>query len=298
MAIRCEIQSIKHHRTSGKYLTMNNRSLKTPLAYYGGKQAIISHILPLIPHHEVYTEVFFGGGTVFFAKNPATNETINDRFDLIINFYRVLKNNYKSLKKRIDQTLLSRYDFLEAKKILKKWNSSLINKPGRIDAAWATWFIFNFSNNNKLGGGLKFFNATCGAMPDILNNKKHRFTEHLVERLKHATIENREAIKVLKSRNTVNAFHSIDPPYLGANQGHYSGYEDNDLIDLLDWCQTECKGKFLLHNYNSKILTDYIEKNNWHKKEIITNRTSPYKTEIKNCEVMVYNYDLMPRLFG
>lgn len=266
--------------------------LKPPLTYYGGKQSIISHILPLIPPHDVYTEAYFGGGTVFWAKTPAKNETINDRLDLVVTFYKVLKNNYKSLKKRIDSTLVSRYDKTKAEQIIRNRK-----KYSKIDLAWAAWFTFNFSFNNKPFSGLKYSNAIGTCVPDQLKNKKERFTEHLVQRIEHATIENREAIFILKSRNVHNAFHEIDPPYLHADQGHYKGFKENDLIDLLDFLEKECKGKFILHNYNSDILSDYTYRNNWNKKEIKLRLVAPRKSgEIRN-EVMVFNFNQQPYLF-
>jgi len=56
-----------------------NKIVKTPIVYYGGKTSIIQHILPLIPEHSAYNEAFFGGGTVLFAKDPAKNETNDQR---------------------------------------------------------------------------------------------------------------------------------------------------------------------------------------------------------------------------
>ena len=44
--------------------------MKTPITYYGGKQTMLKHILPLIPDHSVYTEAFCGGASVLFAKEP------------------------------------------------------------------------------------------------------------------------------------------------------------------------------------------------------------------------------------
>ena len=38
--------------------------MKTPISYYGGKQSLLKHILPLIPKHKIYVEPFFGGGAV------------------------------------------------------------------------------------------------------------------------------------------------------------------------------------------------------------------------------------------
>jgi len=61
--------------------------LKSPISYYGGKTNLVSTILKLIPDHKIYTESFFGGGAIFFAKDPVESEIINDKNNLIINFY-------------------------------------------------------------------------------------------------------------------------------------------------------------------------------------------------------------------
>ena len=61
--------------------------MKTPISYYGGKQTLLKHILPLIPNHKLYTEAFCGGAAVLFAKRPADGEVINDISMDITNFY-------------------------------------------------------------------------------------------------------------------------------------------------------------------------------------------------------------------
>jgi len=83
--------------------------LKTPITYWGGKQKMLDYILPLIPKHGIYTEAFFGGGAVFWAKEPAKVEFINDKNAEVINFYRVLKQDFIKLKKEIDVTLHSEF---------------------------------------------------------------------------------------------------------------------------------------------------------------------------------------------
>ena len=42
--------------------------MRTPISYYGGKQTMLKHILPLIPRHRIYTEAFCGGAAVLFAN--------------------------------------------------------------------------------------------------------------------------------------------------------------------------------------------------------------------------------------
>ena len=142
-------------------------NIKTPISYYGGNQSVISHILPLVPQHEVYTEVYFGGGTVFFAKDPVYNETINDKLDIVINFYRILKTNYRQLKKLIDISLISRTMHIQAMHIAQGKTPA-----DNVTRAWAFWYTCNFSFSCKIGGGIKYANEKNTIVPVTLRNKK------------------------------------------------------------------------------------------------------------------------------
>lgn len=268
--------------------------VKTPIVYYGGKTSILPHLLEMVPVHEVYTETFFGGGTLFFAKAPVKNETINDRLDIVINFYRVLKSDFKRLKKMIDATLIGRSIHNEA------LNTIRIHKLGvlvdRVNLAWAFWVCTNFAFSNKIGGGYKYSNDMSVSVPDTLAKRKAIFTDLLVERIQHAYIENDDALKIMRSRNVKKAFHYVDPPYPNADQGHYSGYTFDDYKLLLDFLGTECKGKFLLSSYNSEMLNQYIKIHGWHKKEITMRIGGSRETKatlnrkLDRTEVLVSNY--------
>ena len=79
--------------------------MKPPLTYYGGKQKLAERIISMIPKHRIYCEPFFGGGAVFFTKPPASLEVINDTNGELINFYRVLKTDYKKLLLLVSRAL-------------------------------------------------------------------------------------------------------------------------------------------------------------------------------------------------
>ena len=82
---------------------------KTPLTYYGGKQRIASWIVDHIPEHRIYCEPFFGGGAVFFAKEPSYLEVINDLNDNLINFYLQMQKNFKELAAEIGSETAKQY---------------------------------------------------------------------------------------------------------------------------------------------------------------------------------------------
>ena len=75
---------------------------------------MLKDILPLIPEHNIYIEPYFGGWSVYWAKQPAKCEVINDVNMNVINFYQVLKNNWSQLEKKIKDTLHSRETYRKA----------------------------------------------------------------------------------------------------------------------------------------------------------------------------------------
>lgn len=260
--------------------------MRTPISYYGGKQALLHDLLPMVPPHDVYTETFFGGGSLFFAKIPAGSETINDRLDIVINFYRVLKTRFLELNPLIQSSLISRTMHKEALQIVKG-----ATPADPVKKAWAFWYVCNFSFSNKIGGGYKYSNDMNTSVPKTMALKKKEFTELLVARIEGCYIENDDAIKILRSRNTANAFHYLDPPYINADQGHYKGYTESDLETLLKWCATECKGKFLLSNYPCDVLQNFAEEQNWNIAQL--DHSSKHGAHVKHRkkdETIVWNY--------
>lgn len=233
--------------------------LRTPISYYGGKQSILNEILPRIPAHRIYTEVFFGGGAVFWAKQPAEVEVINDLNTEVVNFYKQAKSNFLELKKLIDVSLHSRDIYADAMHIYKR--PHLFSELYR---AWAFWVATNQGFSTMIGN----WGYTNNNKSPLKNaNKRIAFDEKICKRLDTVQIECNDAIKILKARNKEDAFHYIDPPYIEVHQGHYAGYLRSDFEDLLKTCE-QIKGKFLLSTYPTDILAEYTKKNGWYTVEI------------------------------
>lgn len=108
-------------------------------------------------------------------------------------------------------------------------------------------------------------------------------------RIEHVHIENRDALQVLNSRDVKHAFHFLDPPYPGADQGQYKGYSWQEYTMLLNRLET-LKGKFMLCNFNSELLESYIEKNNWWKWQKEYNNKGMRRDDKSRVEVIVCNY--------
>lgn len=234
--------------------------MKTPISYYGGKQSMLKDILPRIPEHRIYTEVFFGGGAVYWAKQPVEVEVINDLNREVINFYQQLKSNYNELNKQIQQTLHSRAVQQDANFVYEK--PHLFSPVMR---AWAFYVATQQGFGTMIGAGWGYGNSEKIAKK--IDNKKKQFLPALAERLEQTQIECNDAIKILKARNFEDAFHYIDPPYIEVSQGHYAGYLRTDFEDLLQTLEG-IKGKFLLSTYPTDILAEYTQKNGWYTIEV------------------------------
>ncbi len=180
------------------------KKIKTPISYYGGKQLMLNDILPLIPEHKIYVEPFFGGGAVFWAKEPAVTEVINDTNMNVINFYEVLKHDYFALRKKVEATLHSRETY---KKALIIYECPWLFPEDHVLRAWAFYVCTNQGFATRIGT----WGYDRSKRAYTIQNKIDAFTEELSDRLKYVQVEQNDAVKVIKSRDTDESFHYIDP---------------------------------------------------------------------------------------
>ena len=268
--------------------------MKTPITYYGGKQQLAAEIIKMMPKHSIYCEPYFGGGAVFFAKKPSYLEVINDKNDLLITFYKQCVENFYVLQQKINHTLHSESEFNKAKKI---YNEPFKHKE--IDIAWAVWVVTNMSIMATPVGGWKRDNGTGGShMGVVFDSYRRAFTYRINERLRFVQISCRDAIGVIKDRDSAETFFYLDPPYINCDQKHYRGFDKEQFIQLLG-VLTKIKGRFILSNFGSDILSEYIEKMHWQYRVIKRKSMIPAlgsKPRIKQ-EILVYNYDIPYELF-
>jgi DNA adenine methylase len=235
---------------------MKKSVLKTPISYYGGKQKLVTTILPLIPAHKMYVEPFVGGGAIFFAKEPSHIEVINDTNKELINFYNILQNRFVELQKMVAVTLHSRTLHRDAQVVYE-----FAHLFDEIKRAWAVWVLSTQSFSAMLDGSFGY-DKTDNTTTKKITNKRNQFTEEYAIRLQNVQVECADAIYIIGSRDTTDSFFYIDPPYFNSDCGHYNGYSEQDFENLLKLLTT-IKGKFILSSYPSALLQRYIKGCNW-----------------------------------
>lgn len=265
-------------------------ALKTPISYYGGKQNLVSELLPLIPKHVQYVEPFCGGAALFWAKNPSQHEVIND-YDLrIFNFWEVLQNDFELLQKKIQLTLHSEAIYYKAKDILKN------EIKDKVEFAWAFWVQTNMSFGKKIFGGFAF--DTHGESTGLVVNKIKRFDFNIHKRLSGVEIFNRDAIELIKAKDHKDTFFYFDPPYAESECGHYEKLKEvyYRLLELLP----TLKGQWLMSSYPSGQLSEIRALNGFNFKDIQQSLSVSGKDnagKIKT-ECLTWNYELQGKMYA
>jgi len=260
--------------------------MKTPITYFGGKQKLADTIIALLPKGKLFVEPFIGGGAVFFSLEPYSSEIINDLDSTISIFYRVLKDDFKSLKKKIDGTLYCR--------ATHKVALCIRNQKHLFSDVHIAWSFFCLSALGFSGTLESFGCYTKGAKAKTFENKKKLFTPELAKRLEGVQIENTDALRLIKLRDTPDTVFYLDPPYIDTAQASYRGYTEEMYTQLLDLL-SNLKGHFLLSSFPTNVLDKYIKDYGWFSKEIVQVKSASRNkdgTKKMKIEVLTANYPI------
>lgn len=266
---------------------MSKQNLKTPISYYGGKQKLANKIISIIPEHTLYCEPFVGGAAVFFAKHQSEIEVLNDTNKELINFYKMVQNEFVGLEKEIRISLHSRD--------LHRKASVIYNHPdmfSEIRRAWAVWVLSSQSFSAQLDSTWGYDISKNTTTKKIINNRD-RFTEDMAIRLQNVQIESADALYIIRGRDREASFFYLDPPYFNSDCGHYDGYSQQDFENLLITL-SELKGKFLMSSYPSPLLKQYTKANGWHTWSVEQNVSVNSKSgrQKRKIEVLTANYPI------
>lgn len=262
-------------------------SMKPPFAYYGGKQKMALEICKIMPEHVLYCEPFVGGGAVFWAKEPSDIEVLNDTNRELVNFYRVVQNDFVSLEKEIAISLHSRD--------LHRKASVIYNNPdmfSELKRAWAVFVLASQSFSAMLDGTWGY-DVKKGRTSKVVSNRRDNFTLEYATRLQRVTLECADALYIIRSRDAATSFFYCDPPYFNSDCGHYDGYSLADFEALLVTLSA-IDGRFLLSSYDSDVLQKYVALNGWNQRryEFKVSVNAKSGNLKKKVEVLTANFPL------
>lgn len=210
---------------------------KSFFAWVGGKSQLTSTIIPLIPEHKCYVEVFAGAAWLLFRKPPSKTEIINDINGDLVCLYRVVQNHLEEFVRYFRWALISRGEFDRLKNVAPETLTD-IQRSARF------YFLVKNSFGAKITNPSFGVAATAKPRLNLLRLEEELSEAHL--RLSQVFIENRPYAQVIKQADRESTFFYIDPPYWDCEDVYGKGiFGKADFTALRDQLAT-VKGKWLV----------------------------------------------------
>jgi DNA adenine methylase len=232
------------------------------LKYPGSKWTLAERIVREMPPHKFYLEPFFGSGAVFFNKDPAEYETINDLDGDVVNFFRVCREHPDELARAVNLTPFAREEFLSIQERAAGEDIQLTGDSVEDARRFLVRCCQGFGS--KLADRVGWKNTKQPAGP---NNaaiwSRIPFTIYeAAERLKNAQIENTDAVQLIRACNNPDCLIYADPPYLCETRKRKRIYRVEMLttaahIELLDALLAH-EGPVILSGYDHQGLPRYV----------------------------------------
>ena len=229
------------------------------LKYPGGKWRIADWIISHFPPHKVYLEPFFGGGGVFFRKEPSYLETINDISGDIVNLFRVCRERPVDLARALEFTPWSREEYRNCYEI----EGDEIERARRTLVRHHQSFGTTNSNLNTWRNSQTYNSPRCAAQWNQLPETVLK----ICGRLKEAQIENTDALTLIERYSNSDTLIYLDPPYLQSlrkrNMYKFEMTEAQhlELLRLI----LKSKSKICLSAYDNGLYNDYLK--DWYTSE-------------------------------
>lgn len=194
------------------------------LRYHGGKWMLAPWIIDNLPPHRIYVEPFGGGGSVLMRKPRSYAEVYNDKWDVVVNVFRVLRDQDKALRLRqlLHLTPFSRTEFESCGDFNIREHGDDIERARRTILRSFCGFG-SAATNAEYATGFRANSNRSGTTPaqDWKNFPDH--VEGFTDRLRGVCIENREAGDVIEQHDTPETLFYVDPPYVHSTRNMQRG---------------------------------------------------------------------------
>ncbi len=212
------------------------------ICYMGGKQRLVKHLLPLIPHHEVYVETFGGSAALLLNKPPSSREVYNDIDGNLVNLFQVVRDQPQAFMKHCRGLPYSRQLYEEWRKPILGTDGALPND--RVDRAVRFFYVIRSAFYGHPAKGWRFALKSNEA-ERILNSVEE--VAEIAKRLRSVYVDCLDFRRCIKNWDGPGTFFFLDPPYVNATP-FLRPFTDQDHEDLAAILR-HVEGKWLL-TYN------------------------------------------------
>lgn len=178
--------------------------------WIGGKRRLAKHILPLFPTHTCYVEAFSGAAALYFLKEPAKVEVLNDTNGELVNLYRVVRHHLEELVRQFKWAITSRQMF--------KWLQITPEETlTDIQRAARFFYLQKLAFGGKVEGRTFGTATTSAPRLNLLRLEEDLSAAHL--RLASTYVEHLDWAACIQKYDREHTLVYCDPPYWGT-QGY------------------------------------------------------------------------------
>lgn len=211
-------------------IMFNKHTRKSPLGWVGGKSKLTSTIIPLIPPHKCYAEVFAGAAWVLFRKEPSHVEVINDINGDLVTLYRVIQNHLEEFVRYFKWMLIARDEWDRLQRVADDTLTDIQR------AARFYYLVRNAFGAKVVGQSFGVSNSTKPRL-NFTRLEEELSETHL--RLARVTIENLNYEQLIKRYDGDEVFFYVDPPYWDCENDYGKGiFTKDDFMNLRDTLAT------------------------------------------------------------
>lgn len=207
------------------------------LSYTGGKSILAPKIIPYIPEHNCYAEVFCGAAWMLFKKEPSKVEIINDINTDLITLYRCVQNHLEEFCRQFKNQLIARDEY---KRHVEENPHTLTD----IQRAARFYYLLRTTYGSKLA--FDSFGVSAIKQPRINLVRLEEDLSQVHLRLNRVWVENMSYTKFIPRFDKPDTFFYIDPPYYNCENYYGKGiFAKEDFVTLKELL-TGIQGKFII----------------------------------------------------
>ena len=211
--------------------------MRSFLSYLGGKSRLANTIIPKIPAHTCYCEVFAGAAWLLFKKEESEVEILNDINADLTTLYRGVKYHLEEFIRCFKWVLLARDEF---DRFLAEEPKTLTD----IQRAVRFYYLLRTGYASRLTSPSFSISTLRKSNLNLLRIEEELSLAHL--RLSRVYIENMPYEKLIERFDKPHTFFYLDPPYHGYEDCYGKGiFQREDFRKLRDLL-AGIKGKFIM----------------------------------------------------
>ena len=258
------------------------------IPYYGGKWELSKQLVPMLPVHERYIEVFAGGLSMLFRKKRVEKNIVNDFDNDIVNLY-------VSVAEKFDEFSNHVYWIPRSRKLFAKYQAKILATKSEIEipdakrAAMYYYVIKNAFNKNvynvmsKAEGGK--VNWHTGLIEEL------KWSRKMIDGVIVENLDFRELVKRYEPQEGDCWY--LDPPYVVAGEKknyYFHDFTKEDHDALKDVCDKihENKAKFMVSYDNRQVIKDLFKEYNVNE---IKTKYSGAADKKERIELVITNYE-------